>query len=139
MSSLNTRTFHNLTIALILHPIGTSMFHLSLSLLFLMYILPAAGLSGLAFLFGLCGLCYHRSGTVLMTLLSLLALLMTFIVWVIDMVLFGVARNRYRRVTSAEYGIAVWFTLGAFAALLLGFCTSACGVFGRYRKRREAY
>lgn len=115
------------------------MFHLFFLLLFSHVLFPAAGLSGLAFLFGLCGLCYHRSGTVLMTLLCLLALLMTFIVWVIDMVLFGVARNRYREVTSAEYGNAVWFTLGAFAALLLGFCTSACGVFGRYRKRRETY
>jgi hypothetical protein len=112
-------TLHNLTRTLILHPI-------------------AAALSGLAFLFGLCGMSYHRSGTVMMTLLSCLALLVTFIAWVIDMVLFGIARNRYRDAgTSAQYGNANWLTLGAFVALLLGFCTAACGVFGRYRRRRD--
>jgi hypothetical protein len=114
--SLNTTTLHNLTVALILHPI-------------------AAGLTFLAFLFGLCGLGYHRTGTVFMTLVSLLALLITFIVWVIDMVLFGIARNKYLETTTAQYGNGVWLTLGAFVALLLGFCASACGVFGRYRNR----
>jgi len=71
-----------------------------------------------------------------MTLISLLALLTTFVVWVIDMVLFSIARNTYREAgTNAEYGNALWLTLGALVALLLGFCTSACGVFGRYRNR----
>lgn len=99
--------------------------------------ITAAGLSFLAFVFGLCGLGYHRAGTIIMTLVSALALLITLIVWVIDMVLFGVARNKYRDTTTAAYGNATWFTLGALIALLLGFCTSACGVFGRYRKRHS--
>jgi hypothetical protein len=74
-----------------------------------------------------------------MTLVSLLALLTTFVVWIIDMVLFGIVRNRYHDSgTAAEYGNATWLTLGAFLALLLGFCSSACGVFGRYRKRNTA-
>ena len=69
---------------------------------------------------------------------TLLALITIFVVWVIDMVLFGIARQQYRNgFTSAQYGNANWLTLGAFIALLLGFCTSACGVFGRYRRRRD--
>ena len=74
-----------------------------------------------------------------MTLISLLALLTTFVVWVIDMVLFSIAKNRYETYTSAQYGNATWLTLGAFIALLLGFCTSACGVFGRYKRRNASY
>lgn len=99
---------------------------------------PAAGLAGLAFLFGLCGASYHRSGTILMTILAGLATLITFIAWVIDMILFGIARQRYRNDgDSAQYGNANWLTLGALIALLLGFCASACGMFGGYRRRRD--
>jgi len=116
---LNGTVLHNLTKTLILHPI-------------------AAGFAGLAFLFGVCGAGYHRAGTVLMTLMSGLALLTTFIIFVIDMILFGIARERYRADgTFAQYGNANWLTLGAFVALLLGFCTSACGIFGHYRRRRD--
>jgi len=107
--------------ALILHPI-------------------AAGFSGLAFLFGLCGASYHRVGTVLMSLLSGLAGFITLVVWVLDMVLFGIARNHLRSQNiTAQYGNAIWLTLGALIALVLGFCASACGVFGRYRRRKDAY
>jgi len=120
-SNLNTRIIHNLTFTLILHPI-------------------AAGLSGLALLFGLCGASYHRVGTILMSLLSGLAGMITLSVWIIDMVLFGVTRHRYREQNiPAQFGNANWLTLGALVALVLGFCASACGVFGRYRKRKDAY
>lgn len=132
----------NLTKTLILHPIGTlhdplipwsnsSNFHVSP---------PAAGLAGLAFLFGLCGASYHRVGTILMTLLSGLATLATLLAFIIDMVLFGITRNRIRRDgTPAQYGNANWLVLGALVALMLGFCASTCGVFGRYRRRKDAY
>ncbi|KAF9257811.1 pali-domain-containing protein [Marasmius fiardii PR-910] len=114
---LNTEIIHNLTVVLILHPI-------------------AAGLAGLAVLFGLCGAGYHRAGTVIMALLSGLATLVALVVWVIDMVLFGIARNRFRdQGIPAQYGNANWLVLGALVALLLGFCTSACGIFGSYRRR----
>ncbi|TFL01499.1 pali-domain-containing protein [Pterulicium gracile] len=111
-------TVRRLTQILVLHPI-------------------AAGLSGLAFLFGLCGVGYHRTGTIFMTIVSALATLVTLVVWVIDMVLFGIARNRIRNNgIPAEFGNALWITLGALVALLLGFCAAACGIFGNYRKRR---
>jgi hypothetical protein len=75
-----------------------------------------------------------------MTLLAALATFLTFIVFIIDMVLFGIARNRLRgQGLVAQYGNANWLTLGAFLALLLGFCTGACGVFGRYRRHNTAY
>ncbi|EEB96206.1 hypothetical protein MPER_04698 [Moniliophthora perniciosa FA553] len=72
----------------------------------------AARLAGLAVLFGLCGAGYHRAGTVLMTLLSGLAAIITLV------------------------GNANWLVLGALGALFLGFCSSACGIFGSYKKRR---
>ncbi|KAF9479046.1 pali-domain-containing protein [Pholiota conissans] len=116
---VNSGVLHNLTKTLILHPI-------------------AAGLSGFAFFFGLIGAAYHRVGTVLMTLTAGLALLTTFVVWIIDMVLFGIARQRYRNDGDiAQYGNGNWLTLAALFALLLGFCTSACGIFGHYRRRRD--
>jgi SUR7/PalI family len=117
---INTKVIHNLTMVLILHPI-------------------AGGLAGLAFLFGLMGACYHRVGTILMTLLSGLAGIITLVAWVIDMALFGITRHRYQNLNiPAQYGNANWLTLGALVALVLGFCASACGVFGRYR-RKDGY
>ncbi|KAH8116766.1 pali-domain-containing protein [Phellopilus nigrolimitatus] len=123
-TNLNTEVMHNLTKVLILHPI-------------------AAGLSGLAVLFGICGASYHRAGTIMMSLAALLAFLVTLVVWVIDMVLFGIVRSRVRSAANsdaaAQYGNANWITLGALAALALAFCAGACGSFGRYRRRNNDY
>ncbi|GJE94919.1 pali-domain-containing protein [Phanerochaete sordida] len=117
-SKLNDRTFYHLTQVLILIPI-------------------AAGLSGLAFLFGVCGAGYHRVGTILMSLLSALAMIVTLVVWVIEMVLFGVAHHHAReRGVDATWGNANWLVLGALVALFLGFITATCGIFGSYRARR---
>jgi len=117
-TALNTGVLHNLTFVLILYPI-------------------AAGLAGLSVLFGLCGACYHRAGTVFMSLLSALATLCTLVAWVCSMALFGIARSHiHDHGGSASYGNANWIALGALAALLIGFCTAACGVFGHYRRRR---
>jgi len=120
-SNISNVALRNLTKALILHPI-------------------AAGFSGLAFFSGLFGAAYHRAGTVFMTLFSALAALLTLVIVVIDLALFGVMRQRYReRGISAEYGIAPWLAVGALGALLFAFLASCCGVFGRYRKRKEVY
>jgi len=108
----------HITDALILHPI-------------------AAGLSGLALLFGICGASYHRAGTVFMAIAAALAMLASLVAWILDMVLWSIARHEFRNENiSANYGNAVWITLGATVALFAGFCTSACGVFGSYRRRR---
>ncbi|KAJ7582500.1 pali-domain-containing protein [Mycena floridula] len=118
-NNLNTKIINNLTKTLILHPI-------------------AAVLAGLSVIFGLCGASAHRSGTIFMTILASLATVVTFVAFVIDMVLFGIARNKLRDAgTDASYGNACWLTLGALVALLLGFCLGACGVFGRYRTARR--
>ncbi|KZT26848.1 pali-domain-containing protein [Neolentinus lepideus HHB14362 ss-1] len=120
-SRVNDGIFHNLTSTLILHPI-------------------AAGLSGLAFFFGLCGASYHRSGTVFMSLVASLAMLTTLVAWVLDMVLFGIARDRFRNEgVDAQFGNALWLTLGALVSLFLGFILAGCGVFGHYRRRGTAY
>jgi hypothetical protein len=75
-----------------------------------------------------------------MTLLASLAALVTLVIFVLDMVLFGIARNRFHdHGYQATFGNACWLTLGALVALLLGVCTSACGVFGRYRRHGATY
>ena len=74
-----------------------------------------------------------------MTLTSGLAFLVTLVAWVLGMALFGVARRRYREDgASAQYGNANWMGLGALVALGLGFCMSAVGSFGSYRKRSRS-
>lgn len=71
----------------------------------------------------------------MMAIAAALATLVTLVAWVIDMVLFGIARHRLRNDGySAQYGNANWLTLGALIALVMGFCLGACGVFGRYRR-----
>jgi len=126
-TNFDNDVIHNLTFVLILHPI-------------------AAGLAGLAVIFGLCGAAYSRVGTIFMTLGATLATLVTLVVWIIDMVLWGIARNRIRSAaleaaafsdTTAQYGNANWITLGALIALLLAFCASALGSCGRYSRGRR--
>jgi len=75
-----------------------------------------------------------------MTLLSALAALVTLVIFVIDVTLFGVTRNRFRKAgIPAQYGVGNWLVAGALVALLLGFVVSFCGVFGRYKRRKDAY
>ena len=70
-----------------------------------------------------------------------IAAIVTLVVWVIDMVLFGILRNKLRsQGYTAQYGNANWMVLGAMIALFAGFCTGICGIFGHYRsKRAPAY
>jgi hypothetical protein len=83
---------------------------------------------------------HHRSGTVFMTLVTGLAAIATLIAWVIDLSLFGIARQQFKdQGYSAQYGNANWLTLGALIALLIGFVASIIGIFGRYKKRRVNY
>jgi len=117
---LNSAVIHNLTFVMVLHPV-------------------AAGLAAIAVIFGLCGAAYSRIGTIMMTLLSAVAFLVTLIAWIVDMVLWGIARDRIRHDgppgSTAQYGNANWLTLGALIALALGFCAASCGSFGRYSRR----
>ncbi|KAH7888815.1 hypothetical protein F5I97DRAFT_1855748 [Phlebopus sp. FC_14] len=116
---INSGVLHNLTYVLILYPI-------------------AAGLAGFAVLFGLCGAAYHRAGTVFMSLCAALSMLCTLVAWVVSTALFGTVRNRLiDDGISASWGNANWIGLGALVALLLAFCTAACGVFGHYKRRRD--
>jgi hypothetical protein len=101
-------------------------------------LITAAGLAGLATLYGLCGAGYHRTGTIMMSLLSALATITVFVVFVIDMVLWGITRNRFRSHGAlAQYGNANWMTLGALVALGIAYCSSALAVFGNYSRRRK--
>ena len=75
-----------------------------------------------------------------MTLLTGLAAMATLLAWVIDLSLFGVARQQFRdHGYSAQYGNANWLTLGALIALLIGFVASTVGIFGRYKRRGNSY
>jgi hypothetical protein len=72
-----------------------------------------------------------------MALSSSLAALVTLIAFVLDVALFSIARHEFRKLGwASEFGNALWLTLGALAALVLGFFTSTIGVFGSYRRRR---
>ncbi len=74
-----------------------------------------------------------------MTISSVIAFLVTLVAWIIDMILWGIVRDRIRdQGVAAQYGNANWLTLGALAALVLSFCLGICGTFGNYRKRRAA-
>jgi len=132
-TDLNTKVLHNLTYALILHPI-------------------AGGLGFLAFLFGLIGVgVASRGATIVMSLLAFLGAVAGLVVFVIDMVLWNVLKNR---LTDNNYdaklvscssphtltlqGIANWFTVGGTAALLLATCTAMCGACGRFATGRSA-
>ena len=96
----------------------------------------ACGIAGFAFLFGLIGT-FTRFGIGIMAFLAALAWITTFVVWIIDMILFGIARQHYRNAGEvAQYGNANWLTLGALVALLLGFCSTSCSFFGRYSRRK---
>jgi len=56
------------------------------------------------------------------------------------MALWSIARHELRsNRQQAQYGNAIWITLGALVALLIGFFTGTCGVFGSYRRRRAKY
>ena len=79
-----------------------------------------------------------------MTLSALLAFVVTLVAWVIDMVLWGIARTRIRDLDAvsgvsltAQYGNANWMTLGAVVALARSFCAGICGSFGRYRRETK--
>jgi len=121
-SRVNGRVMHNLTYTFILIPI-------------------AAGFAGLAVLFGLCGSAYSRIGTVFMSLAAALATVITLVAWVLEMVYFGITRNRINRYapgdTEATFGNANWLVLGAMVSLFLGFCTGVFGICGRYRRTTE--
>ncbi|KAF8487596.1 hypothetical protein JB92DRAFT_3021748 [Gautieria morchelliformis] len=122
---------HSLTFVLILHPI-------------------AAGLSALAVLFGLCGAAYSRAGTIFMAFAASLATTVTLVAWIIDMVLWSIFRNSIRSAvaqsqvaqavgnTSAQYGNAIWLTLGALVALLLASCAGALGSCGRFSRNEKS-
>jgi hypothetical protein len=57
----------------------------------------AAALAGISVIFGLCGAGYHRLGTIFMSFSAALATLLTLIVWIIDMTLWGIAKDRIRK------------------------------------------
>jgi hypothetical protein len=57
------------------------------------------------------------------SLISALATIVTLVVFVVDMVLWGVTRNHLRSDGAhAQYGNANWLTLGALVALGLSYC-----------------
>ncbi|WWC91900.1 uncharacterized protein L201_006849 [Kwoniella dendrophila CBS 6074] len=118
---LNSKVLHNLTYTLILHPI-------------------AGGLAFFALVFGLLGAsCASRVATIFAALTAGFAALVTLVIFVIDMVLWNVLKNRIQDAGySAGLGNANWFTVGAFVALCAAMCTSFCGAFGRFAEGRFA-
>ena len=76
-----------------------------------------------------------------MVLSSALAFLVIAIAFAIDMILFNIIRSRIRSDAignSAYLSNAIWLTLAALVALVLGTCAAGCGSFGRYRHHRRS-
>jgi len=122
-TSINTNSsvLHNLTYVLILHPI-------------------AGFFAFLALVFGIIGAAAaSRVATIFMAIFALFAAFLTLVIFVIDMVLWNIVKER---ITSAGYsatlGNANWLTIGAFGALALATCTSLCGACGRFATGRMA-
>lgn len=119
--NINQTVLHNLTYALILHPI-------------------AGFLALLALVFGLLGACAaSRIATIFMALCSALGLIVTLVIFVIDMVLWNLVKNNARNGgVHATLGNANWFTVAALASLFFSMCTSVCGACGRFANGRMA-
>ncbi|EIW72179.1 hypothetical protein M231_01850 [Tremella mesenterica] len=122
-SNVNTNptVLHHLTYALILHPI-------------------AGAIAFIGFILGLVGIiCASRIATIFMALLESLAAVIALVVFVIDMVLWNLVKNRLRDGGyTATLGNANWLTVGAVVALFLSMCTSVCGACGRFATGRAA-
>lgn len=118
---MNSSLLHNLSKTLILHPI-------------------AGGLSFLAFVFGLIGVaCASRAATIFMAILSFFGALAGLVVFVIDMVLWNVLKNRLLDAGyQAKLGNANWLTVAAVAAMILAMCASFFGACGRFATGRSA-
>lgn len=118
---LDSKILHNLSCTLILHPI-------------------TGALALLAMLMGLIAVCAaSRFATILMGLLAILGSIVGLVIFVIDMVLWNVLKNRlHNNNYEAKLGNANWLTLGGVVALLLATCTSMCGACGRFATGRMA-
>lgn len=118
---MNSNILHNLSKTLILHPI-------------------AGLLSFLAFLFGLLGVgAASRAATIMMAILSFFGALVGLVIFVIDMVLWNVLKNRLQdNGVTASLGNANWLTVGAVAAMILAMCASFFGACGRFATGRAA-
>lgn len=118
---LDSKVLHNLSCTLILHPI-------------------TGGLAFIALLMGLIAVCAaSRIATVMMGLAAVLGSIVGLLIFVIDMVLWNVLKNRlHNNNYEAKLGNANWLTLGGVVALMLAACTSMCGACGRFATGRMA-
>jgi len=119
--NINSTVLHNLTYALIIHPI-------------------AGFFALLAVIFGLIGIAAaSRVATIFMGITVFFAGFLALVVFVIDMVLWNIVKDRLKDAGyTATLGNANWFTVGAVGACLLSVCTSCCGAFGRFATGRAA-
>ncbi|GHJ88129.1 hypothetical protein NliqN6_4531 [Naganishia liquefaciens] len=100
---------------------------------------PIAGaLALIALIWGLLAIILaSRACTIFMSLTAFLGLLAALVALAIDLALWIIARNRLEdRGYDADLGNALWITVGACAALILGTCTAACGSCGRFATGR---
>lgn len=117
----NSSALHNLTYILILHPIAG----------FFALVALIMGLIGVA--------AASRLATIFMSIFAFIGAVITLVVFVIDMVLWNIVKDRVRDAGfEATLGNANWFTVAAFGSLVLAFCTGLCGACGRFATGRMA-
>jgi hypothetical protein len=112
---------------LVLHPIAAGFAFLAL-VLSLIAARPSRGTT--------------RFSTLLTLLSSLLAALVATAVFIVDIVLVAIVRNKVNDATDnvdPKWGNAIWMTLGAAVALWLSLVFAACGLFQIRRSRLVCY
>ncbi|KAF8609970.1 pali-domain-containing protein [Ceratobasidium sp. AG-I] len=97
----------------------------------------AAAFAGLVAAPGLFGAASSRTGSICMSVMAGLAMLCTFVALVTDLVMWSLPRSKLRALgVEADYGNANWIVLGAFGALIVGFCTSVAASCARHRRHK---
>jgi hypothetical protein len=116
-SSATETSVHNISRALILHPI-------------------AAALSFLAFFTAVMS---HRIGFLFASFLAALATFITLIALILDFVNFDIIHHHVNSGdgpgSGAHWSWAIWLVVAAFVSLVIGSLTACCGCFTDRRKR----
>lgn len=117
MGSSTATATHNLSRALILHPIACAV----------------------AFLSFLTALASHRIGFLFSSLIAFVATVITLVALIIDFVNFGTIHHHVNGSDGpghgAHWSTAIWLVVAAFILLVLGSVTVICGCFTDRRRR----
>ncbi|KAF8335976.1 actin cortical patch SUR7/pH-response regulator pali [Cantharellus anzutake] len=112
---------HNLTGALILHPIA----------------------AGITFIALLTALGAHTVGFLCASFIALIAWIATVLALILDFVMFGIVKRHVNDVglssLKASWSTGIWLVVAAVVTLFIGTITACCGCLTDRRKNRRSY